>query len=80
MRAMRERLKAVETLKKAAEKLGKGASRGRAGKRKNRNYAHSKTAVQNFFYAAACASHCPNKSLCVPVRANVSINKSSSMR
>lgn len=60
MRAMRERLKAVETLKKAAEKLGKGASRGSAGKRKNRNYAHSKTAVQNFFYAAACASHCPN--------------------
>ncbi len=39
-----------------------------------------KTAIQNFFHAAACAFHFPNKSLCVPVRANVSINKSSSMR
>ncbi len=55
-------------------------SRTGAGKRRDRSYEHSKTAVQNFFHAAACAFHFPNKSLCVPVRVSVSINKSSSMR
>ena len=49
MQAMREAIKAVETLKKAAEKLVKEEQT------QSRSCEHNKTAVQKFFHTAACA-------------------------
>lgn len=79
MKAMREEIKAVESLRKVAEKLEKEQP-DQSRKRRITSYEHSKTAVQkNSPYGGLCF-HFPNKSLCVPVRASVSTSTSSSMR
>lgn len=55
-------------------------SRASAGKRRITSYEHSKTSVQKISPYGGLCFHFPNKSLCVPVRANVSTSTSSSMR